>query len=56
VAPLGIVEDSVAGLHPNPLVNGTILLHLLGENPLEGENLLEKAIFCGQIFLTSKIQ
>jgi len=31
VSPLRIVADGVASSHPDPLRNGTILLHLLGK-------------------------
>jgi len=39
VSPLGVVPDGVVMLHPNPLRDGTILLHLLREDLLDPEGL-----------------
>jgi hypothetical protein len=42
VTALGAVADCVASSHPNPLGNGTILLHLLGELCLDTESLVSR--------------
>ena len=42
VPALGVVSDRVAGPHPDPLGNGTILLQLLGELGLDSESLVSR--------------
>ncbi len=42
VPALGVVSDCVAGPHPDPLGNGTILLQLLGELGLNSESLVSR--------------
>ena len=37
---LGIVSDLIAGLHPDPLGNGSVLSLLLGEHSLNFERLV----------------
>jgi len=37
MSPLGIVSDSIAGSHPDPLWNGTILLSFLGKLSLDSK-------------------
>ena len=37
--PLGVIPDRVAGPHPDPLWDGSVLLALLGQDPLHAEGL-----------------
>lgn len=44
VSPLGIVSDRVAGLHTDPLRDGSVLLLLLCKLPLNSESLVRGLI------------
>ena len=42
VSPLGVEPDFITNFHPNPLGKGPILLLLLGQEPLDPENLVRR--------------